>query len=111
MPSLDLRVLNPMLESVDARWRAAEPPAEHHLGFVPGPGDHSLEQREQIAFSSHRSFIAMSAAMAAAPPAYPPAIDWRLSGTFAVAGRGLRDAHTRSRLMRLVRGIRHPGCL
>ncbi len=76
MATLDLRLLNSVLENVGGRWRAGSA-AEHRLGFVPGPADHSLEQREQIAVSNFTRFVAMSAAMAAAPPSYPPAVDWR----------------------------------
>jgi hypothetical protein len=75
MPSLDLGVLNSMLENVNARWQAAAPTEEYHLGFTPSAEDHSLAEREQIALANVTQFMAMSAVMAAAPAAYPPTID------------------------------------
>jgi hypothetical protein len=58
--SLTFGCLNTALENVSAHWRATQRAAEHHLGFLPGPADYSLEQREQIAHSNHTRFIAMS---------------------------------------------------
>jgi C1A family cysteine protease len=77
MAVLDLGRLNQILGNVNARWRAAQPTRAHRLGFVPGPADHSLELREQLAISNHTRFMATSAAMAAAAPSYPAATDWR----------------------------------
>lgn len=76
MAVLELKQLNETLKNVGARWAAAQPAQEHHLGFVPGPGDHSLEERASISRDNHTKFMAMSAAVAAPPP-YPAAIDWR----------------------------------
>jgi C1A family cysteine protease len=75
MPGLNLNDLNEALRNVNARWEAAEVPEEFALGYTPGPQDHSIEERENLAVANNRSFMAM-AAEAAAPP-YPPAIDWR----------------------------------
>lgn len=76
MAVLDITHLNETLRNVSARWTAVHPAEEHHLGFVPGPEDHSLEERARISLANHREFMAMSASAAAAPP-YPAAIDWR----------------------------------
>jgi hypothetical protein len=75
MPALNLTELNAALRNVGARWEAAQPAEEHRLGYVPGPEDHSFEEREHLSRASYTRFMAMAAA-AAAPP-YPPAIDWR----------------------------------
>ena len=75
MPALNLTELNAALQNVGARWEAAQPAEEHFLGYVPGPEDHSFEEREHLSRASYTRFMAMTAA-AAAPP-YPPAIDWR----------------------------------
>jgi C1A family cysteine protease len=75
MPALNLTELNAALRNVGARWEAAQPAEEHLLGYVPGPEDHSFEEREHLSRASYTRFMAMAAA-AAAPP-YPPAIDWR----------------------------------
>lgn len=77
MALLNLAQLNATLEDVGARWKATQPAEEHQLGFVPGPEDHSLEEREHIARASYRRFMSMAPAMAAAAPLYPPSIDWR----------------------------------
>jgi hypothetical protein len=76
MPGLELGALNEQLRNINARWQATEAPDEYHLGYDPGPNDHSLEEREGLALANHRQFMAMAAAAAAAPP-YPPALDWR----------------------------------
>jgi C1A family cysteine protease len=75
MPGLELGALNEQLRNINARWQAAEAPDEYHLGYDPGPNDHSLEEREGLALANHRQFMAMAAAAAA--PSYPPALDWR----------------------------------
>jgi C1A family cysteine protease len=75
MPGLDVGALNQALQDVNARWQAKDAPQEYHLGFAPGPEDHTIEERESLALANHRRFMAMAAA-AAAPP-YPVSIDWR----------------------------------
>src|SRR5215510_3481864 len=75
MPGLDVGALNATLQNVNARWQAREAPGEYHLGFAPGPEDHTIEERENVARANHRRFMAM-AAVPAAPP-YPAALDWR----------------------------------
>jgi len=73
MPGLNATQLNKTLREVSARWEAGEPADEHALGYIPGPGDYSLEARENMALANHRHFMA---AALAAPP-YPPSTDWR----------------------------------
>jgi len=78
MPPLNVTELNTILRNLNARWEAAEPAAEYHLGYNPGPDDHSLEEREHLAQANHRRFMAMTAVtVAAPPPAYPAAMDWQ----------------------------------
>jgi C1A family cysteine protease len=79
MAILNLDQLNQVLRDVDARWTARQPQREHRLGFVPGPTDHTLETREQLALSNHKLFMAApgAAAAATAAPAYPTTFDWR----------------------------------
>lgn len=74
MAKLNVSDLNKILRNVNARWEAAEPAAEYHLGFSPGPDDHSLEERESLAHANHRRFMA---AAAVAVPSYPSSVDWR----------------------------------
>jgi C1A family cysteine protease len=76
MAVLNTKQLADTLLNVGARWEATEPAGEYALGYVPGPDDHSLEERESISNASNRRFMAL-ASTAGAAPAYPPAIDWR----------------------------------
>src|SRR5271165_731115 len=73
MPRLNVTELNNTLRAIQARWQAEEQ-AERSLGYTAGPEEHSLQMREMVAHSNHQLFMA---AMAAAGPLYPPAIDWR----------------------------------
>jgi hypothetical protein len=76
MPALNASALNETLRNLNARWEATDAPGQYHLGFAPGPEDHTIEEREQFALANHKRFMAMAAAPAGPPP-YPPAIDWR----------------------------------
>jgi Papain family cysteine protease len=76
MSALNLTELNAALRNVGARWEAAQPAEEHLLGYVPGPEDHSFEEREHLSRANYTRFMAMTAAAVAGPP-YPPSIDWR----------------------------------
>ena len=53
MPALNLTELNAALRNVGARWEAAQPAEQHLLGYVPGPEDHSFEEREHLSRASY----------------------------------------------------------
>ncbi len=74
MQTLNAKQLSETLRAVSARWEAGEVEGEYHLGFRPGPEDHSLEERESLALANHKRFMA---AAVAGPPPYPKAVDWR----------------------------------
>ena len=60
MPALNLTELNAALRNVGARWEAAQPAEQHLLGYVPGPEDHSFEEREHLSRASYTRFMAMN---------------------------------------------------
>jgi C1A family cysteine protease len=74
MSSIDIKQLKKTLIDVGARWESHDAVEEHGLGYTPGPGDHSLVEREGIALANHKQFMAFSAVVA---PAYPASLDWR----------------------------------
>lgn len=77
MVQINAAQLNPILESVSARWQAKDVTEEYHLGYSPGPTDLRLEEREHAARVGLTQFMALSASAFAAAPPYPPAFDWR----------------------------------
>lgn len=80
--ALELKNLQQLLKTRKAQWTAGrnriadlDPVVRRrHLGFVPGPNDHTLKHREELAKVHHQSF---AMAMAVAPPLYPPTYDLR----------------------------------
>jgi C1A family cysteine protease len=75
---LDTNQLNSLIQSANAGWVAGETsvselPADEQarrLGYRPGPGEESLEQRSQAS-------VAKAAAIRSAIEAAPPSYDWR----------------------------------
>jgi len=79
---IDFRALSQTLRARNARWTPALnrlTEMDHRqrrslLGFVPGPNELSLKNREDLAKVHHQAF---RAALMVAPPTYPPAHDLR----------------------------------
>ena len=79
---LNFATISPLLITRGATWTAqtnhitrAEPHIRRRrLGFVPGPNDLSLKNREDL---SRAHFQGSKMALAVAPPLYPMTYDWR----------------------------------
>jgi len=75
--------LNVAIQSVGGQWTAGQTPltgltsaeVSLWLGYVPGPGEPSLAEREAQAQTLHQQWLNQLDAMKLAP--YPPRIDWR----------------------------------
>jgi len=82
---VDFKALNTTLQSQKARWQSKTNRVtgmDHRtrrrlLGFVPGPNELSLKNREDLAKVHHQAYKMAMTALAAAPPAYPSTYDLR----------------------------------
>jgi C1A family cysteine protease len=85
---LDFKTLSNTLQTRNARWqsktnRLAEmdrPARRRLLGFVPGPNELTLKNREDLAKVHHQAYGMAKMALAAAPPLYPASYDLRNVG-------------------------------
>jgi C1A family cysteine protease len=82
---LDFGSLNNTLRSRNAKWESRvnpvtqmeQPARRRRLGFVPGPNELSLKNREDLAKVHHQAYKMAIMALAAAPPTHPPTYDLR----------------------------------
>lgn len=82
---VDFRTLNATLQLRGARWQSQESTLtavtplvrRRRLGFHPGPNELSLKNREDLAKAHHQGAAIAGAALAGAPPIFPPSYDLR----------------------------------
>ena len=86
---MNVNELNTVLRNVNGRWEATEPRDEYHLGYTPGPTDHSWNSPKTPrapttanSWPRSRPIVSSVDRLAAS------------CGGAAVAGRQLRDGHS-----------------
>jgi C1A family cysteine protease len=82
---LDYKAFDNILRLRKARWHSRPNPLTEKdesfrrrlLGFVPGPHDLTLKNREDLAKAHHQAYKMIALALGAAPPTHPSAYDSR----------------------------------
>jgi C1A family cysteine protease len=82
---VDFKLMSATLKSRNARWQSKSnsmtemerPTRRRLLGFVPGPNELSLKNREDLSKVHHQAYKLAMTALAAAPPLHPATYDLR----------------------------------